>query len=69
MIDYTNVVTTNTFYAGSRPSRIVKNVLSGWDSNRENDDGDWNARLSASDVGNKVQGKGFEPSNSYENRP
>lgn len=69
LLGHTNVMTTNTFYAGARPSRVVQNVLSGWDSNRENDDGDWNARLSASDVGNKVQGKGFEPSNSYENRP
>ena len=69
LLGHTNVMTTNTFYAGARPSRVVQNVLSGWDSNRENDDGDWNARLFAFDVGNKVQGKGFEPSNSYENRP
>ena len=69
LLGHTNVMTTNTFYAGARPSRVVQNVLSGWESNGRNDKKDDEEKSSIADAGNVVQGKGFEPSNSYENRP
>ncbi len=69
LLGHTNVMTTNTFYAGARPSRVVQNVLSGWESDDANEDKRLNSELSSAGAGDKVQGKGFEPSNSYENRP
>ncbi len=69
LLGHTNVMTTNTFYAGARPQRVVQNVLSGWDSNGRIDEQNDDRKLSIADAGHEVQGKGFEPSNSYENRP
>ncbi len=69
LLGHTNVSTTNTFYAGARPSRVVQSVLSGWDSNGGNKGEDSDARRLGYGESIMVQGKGFEPSNSYENRP
>ena len=69
LLGHTNVSTTNTFYAGARPSRVVQSVLSGWDSMGGDKGEDSDASMLGFGELIKVQGKGFEPSNSYENRP
>lgn len=69
LLGHTNVTTTNAFYAGVRPSRAVQNVLSGWQKSSGSDERNGGDERSMAGVGCVVQGKGFEPSNSYENRP
>ena len=59
LLGHTNVMTTNMFYAGARPQRVVQNVLSGWDSEKQNDNRDFERKLAIADYGNVVQGKDF----------
>ena len=69
LLGHTNVTTTNAFYAGVRPSRAVQNVLSGWQKSSGSDEQNGDDRRFMAGTEHVVQGKGFEPSNSYENRP
>lgn len=70
LLGHTNETTTAVFYGRARPDRVVQNVLSGWESKKViEDNGLSDDTEDAVDEEDKVQGKGFEPSNSYENRP
>lgn len=57
LLGHTNVMTTNTFYAGARPSRVVQNVLTGWDSKKDPDEKDSDAGSMLAVAGMEVQGK------------
>lgn len=59
LLGHTNVMTTNTFYAGPRPSRVVQNVLRGWDSNKGDDDQNSNAGLWSAGVVNEGAREGI----------
>ncbi len=51
LLGHTNVMTTNTFYAGARPSRVVQNVLRGWELNDDNEEENNSAGLSIAGAG------------------
>ncbi len=51
LLGHTNVTTTNTFYAGVRPSRAVQNVLSGWQKSSGSDDGNRDEKKSIAEAG------------------
>ena len=51
LLGHTNVTTTNTFYAGVRPSRAVQNVLSGWQKSSGSDDGNGDEKKSIAEAG------------------